>query len=191
MLEVIEWLRGRGFGPSRTFATPPTHRVVEGLATKAFLQGYKALEEWEKEELLRGLLLAVTPTLVSLSKGRGETLEELYQETAARLLEEFLPRWGEVVRKAGLFPALRLWIRTWAPGYSEAQVWNVPEVVARRLRALRARAARGDRKAQEELDKLLLEAVQVSLEGLTLRGEDGEVLDLPIRDPRPYPGEEE
>jgi hypothetical protein len=192
MKDFLEWIRGRGFGPGPEKAPAlPTHRVVEGLAVKALLRGFQALEEGEKEELLRALLLALSPELVALARGRGPQLEELYQEAALRLLVEFFPAWRETIRRAGLFPALRLWLKTWAGGYAESLAWGVPETTARRLRALRARAARGDKGAQEELDKLLLEGVTVSLEGLAPRGEDGEPLELPLRDPRPFPGEDE
>ncbi len=145
---------------------------------------------------LRGLLLAVLPLLVPLAKGDGRRSEELFQEAALRLLEDFLaPReanpWRAAARQgAPLWALLRVWAKSWAPGVAEALLWGISEERARHLRALRARASRGDTKAQEELDKLLLEGITLSLEGL-MTNPEGEMVEIGVRDPRPYPGEEE
>ena len=182
MQQVLQWLRS---------GEPPSRRVVEGGV--AALWGGHSLPEDVREEVLRGLLLGLFAPLMALAKGRGDRFEELLQEAVARLLEDFLAPgpWRKVAVEAGsVYPALRLWLRSWAPGLAEALAWGLPEKEARRLRVLRARAAHGDKKAQEELNELLLKGVTVSLEGLMWSPEEGEYRDPGVRDPRPYPGEE-
>jgi len=80
--------------------------------------------------------------------------EELRQELAARLLAELKnPEgpWGPKGEaralwvREGLEVALVGWVRSWAGAWKESLRRRLPEVLVRQLRAIRAKAARGEK----------------------------------------------
>lgn len=164
---------------------PATTWVFTQVVVKALLQGLCALKEEERTVLYRTVLQVLTPLLLAASRGRGELFEELAQEAAARLPELWGPVWAPQLRGAlsrGVSPAavVRLWGKTWLPGLGEALAWGAPEAEVRRLRALRARAEKGDARARAEATEALLRLSSLSLDW---ESEDGDrAVDLP--DPR-------
>lgn len=157
VIQVIKWLAG---------SPPPTYQEVGGLATQAFEEGLGFFMNEEKEALYRACLLYLTPLLLAFSRGKGELFEELLQETAARLPEFFEgERWRKVVDEAGLRPALELWFRLWAGREAEVISSGLPEEVVKKVRKLRAKAARGDEEARRRLEELLFEAKPLYYEG--------------------------
>ncbi len=153
---VIKWLAS---------APPPTYQEVGGLAAQAF-EGLGFMENEEREALYRACLLYLTPLLFAFSRGKGELFEELFQETAARLPEFFESgRWRGIVSEAGLRPALELWFRLWAGREAEIVSSGLPEEVVKRIRKLRAKAARGDEEARKSLEEILFEAKPLYYEG--------------------------
>lgn len=155
VIQVIKWLA----------APPPTYQEVGGLAAQAF-EGLGFMNEEEKEALYRACLLYLTPLLFAVSRGEGGLFEELFQETAVRLPEFFESRrWRNIVSEAGLRPALELWFRLWAGKEAEIISSGLPEEVVKKVRKLRAKAARGDEEARKKLEEELFKAKPLYYEG--------------------------